>query len=132
MHQLAKAALILNAGGEQIKVSPSLGFNPVAPEAHQLFGGGRRCQPGQTLAHHQRHSLFQRGLALLGNIGKIAAKKPVVQHCGQIMRHTGHALRPNRLNPRLLNRVKHRPRRLALWRNLAMHRIIMAGQPQSH
>ena len=41
-----------------------------------------------------------------------------------------HAPRADRLDARLLDRLEHRARLLAAGRELAMHRRIMAGEPQ--
>ena len=54
----------------------------------------------------------------------------VVEHGGEILRDAAHAARADRLDPRLLDGFEHRARLLAAGHELAMHRRIVAGEPQ--
>ena len=56
----------------------------------------------------------------------------VVEHRGQIRGDAFHPPRPDRLDPRLLDRVEQRARRLVLRRMAAMDRVVVAGEPQRH
>ena len=50
----------------------------------------------------------------------------------RFLRDAGHAARADRLDARLLDRLEHRARLLAAGHELAMHRRIVAGEPQRH
>jgi hypothetical protein len=54
----------------------------------------------------------------------------VVEHGGEIFCNAAHAARSNRFDPGLFDGFKYRARLLAARRQLAMHRRVMAGEPQ--
>ena len=59
-----------------------------------------------------------------------AAVVAVVEHSGDVRRHTLHAARADRFDPRLLDRVKQRARRRTLRREAPVKRVAMTSEPQ--
>ena len=78
------------------------------------------------------HGLFERGVGAVGDLGVVAAMKPVVEHGRQIARDTFHAARADRFDPRLLDRVEHGARRLVLRHEAAMDADVVTGEAQRH
>ena len=77
-----------------------------------------------------RDRVLDRRVGAVGDLVELAAMEAVVEHGGEIVRDAGHAARADRLDARLLDRIEHRARLLAAGHELAMHRRIVAGEPQ--
>ena len=60
----------------------------------------------------------------------LATVEALVQHGGEILRDALHAPRADRLDARLLDRLEHRACLLARRLQAAMHRRVVAGEPQ--
>jgi hypothetical protein len=56
----------------------------------------------------------------------------VLEHGREIVGDARHAPRPDRLDPRLLDRVENRARGLSLRREAAMDAGVVAGEPERH
>ena len=130
VHGVAELALVLQQAFELVEFSPGAILDQRAPEIDQLLGRLRRRQAGQALAHHQGERVLDRRVGAIGDLVEFAAVEALVQHGGEILRDAVHAPRADRLDARLLDRLEHRARLLALRLQAAMDRRIVAGNPQ--
>ena len=132
-HGAGEGALVLDRAREPVEIGPGLGLDRLAPEIDDLLRRLGRLQPGQPLAHHQRQRVLERRVGAVGDLLIApAAVIFILQHGGDVAGHAGHAARADAFHPRLLDRVEDGARRIAFRRGAAMHRRVMAGQPQRH
>ena len=113
MHHIAEFALVFDAVLETIEVAPGAAFDEAAPQIDHAPRGRRRRPAGQAFAHQHGERLFDRCILALGNFVELAAMELVVQHRVKIVGDALHPARPDRLDPRLLDGLEHRPRLLA-------------------
>ena len=132
MHRFCKGALVEHRAIEPVEFGAGLAFDIGAPEVDNSMRAARRLQSRQPLAHEHRHRVFERRLVAVAGLGEGALVIPVVEHRGQIRGDAFHPPRPDRLDPRLLDRVEQRARRLVLRGMAAMDRVVVAGEPQRH
>ena len=74
--------------------------------------------------------VFDRRVGAVGDLVVFAAMKAVVEHGGEILLHTAHAPRSDRLDAGLFDRFEYRARLLAARDELAMHGRVVTGEPQ--
>ena len=108
-------------------------LDEVAPQIDDLVGGGRGLCAGQPLAHHQRDRILDRRIGAVGDLLVFAATMvAIVEHRGDVGGDARHAARADGLDPRLLDRIEDRARRLPFGRELAMNGIVVTGEPKGH
>ena len=132
MHRFCKGALVEHRAIEPVEFGAGLAFDIGAPEVDDSMRAARRLQSRQPLAHEHCHRVFERRLVAVSGLGEGALVIPVVEHRGEIRGDAFHPPRPDRLDPRLLDRVEQRARRLVLRGMAAMDRVVVAGEPQRH
>jgi len=131
-HRPAEPALVLQGVAEPVEILAGLLLNPRAPQIDDLLGRRRRLEAGHAFARDHRDRILQRRVRPVGDLVVVAAVIAVLQHRRQVRRHARHAPRADGLAPRLLDRIEHRPGGLGLRRQPAMHRAVVAGEPQRH
>ena len=130
MHCVAKLALVLDQVLELVEVAAGAVLDQRPPQIDQFLGRRRRRHAGQALAHQQRQRVLDRRVGAVGNLVELAAMEFLVEHRGEVLGDAVHAPRADRLDAGLLDRLEHRARLLAGRLQAAMHRRIVAGQPQ--
>jgi hypothetical protein len=130
VHDIAKAALIVEHAFEPIEIAAGALLDQRPPQLDKLARGHWRRLPGEALAHQHRQCVFDRGVGAIADFVKFAAMEAVVEHGGEIFRDPAHATRANRFDPCLFDGFEYGARLLAAGRQLAMHRRVMAGEPQ--
>ena len=130
LHQPGVGALIEERVGQPVEVGAGLLLDEAAPEFGQAPRAGRRRKAGQPLARQHGDGVLERRLLARARLGEGAAMIAVVEHRGQVRGDALHPAGPDRLDPRLLDRVEQRPRRGVLRRVPAVDRVVVAGEPQ--
>ena len=128
MNDIAKSRLIFDEPLEPIEIAPSPVLDQRTPELDDLSSGGWRGLAGQPLAYHQSNRFLDGRVRPVGDLVKLSAMQPIIEHGREIARNPRHAPRPDRLDSRLLDGIEHRARLLSARHELAMDRWIMARE----
>ena len=127
MDGIAELLLVKNQPIEAIKIAAGTLLDERAPQVDELLGCRRRREPGQALAHHQRHRLLDRRVGSVGDVVELAAMKLVLEHGGEIAGDAMHAPGADCLDTRLLDRIEDGAGLLAAGNEPAVHGGVMTG-----
>ena len=129
MHGVAELALVLDQVLELVEIAPGASSISGRQRSTSFLAAGGGAA-GQPLAHHQRQRVGDRRVGAIGDLVEFAAVEALVEHGGEIVGDAVHAPRADRLDAGLLDGLEHRARLLAGRLQAAMHRRVVAGEPQ--
>ena len=130
MDEVAELGLILGEAAELVELRADSLLQEGPPEIDHLARRIRRRQTGQPLAHHHRERIRQRRIGAVGDLVIFAAMEVIVEHRGEILGDTGHALGTDGLDTGLLDRLEHAARLRIARDQLAVNLRIMTGEFQ--
>jgi hypothetical protein len=125
---VAEARLVLDQLLQAVEILAGAVLDQRTPELDQAACRLRGRHAGEAFAHQHGERLLDRGVGAVGNVVELAAMEAVVDHGGEVLGDARHAPCPDRLDPRLLDRLEHRACGLSARHELAMHAGIVTGE----
>ena len=120
------------AAGQAVEIGPGLGLDLIAEGVDQRPRGRRRRLSRQPLAGDQGHDVCHGRGSGIDQMVEALALDRLFQDRGQVLAHAAQGVGADRLDPRLLQRVVDLRPLDRLRPGLAVHRIVVVGDPQRH
>ena len=126
----AERALVVDCQRQRVEFLARLRLDPLGDQFQPRLGRTRRRCAGQSLSGDQADRGRQRHLVFGPRPPDRVGPDPRLHLMAQIGAHPGHCPRSQRLDPRGLERIEHRPRLDIERRDRLVERLVVEAQPQ--